>query len=84
LAFAEDAAREAGVRALHLGVVPGNVAALELYRRVGFHEHDSKFLSKWIARDSSKPQGGTGIEVRGLRGGPFCGEIIRVPAVTGG
>lgn len=57
LAFVEDAAREMGVRVLHLGVVPGNVKALELYRRVGFHEHDSKFLSKWIARDSSKPQG---------------------------
>ena len=57
LAFVEDAAREAGVQALHLGVVPGNVVALELYRRLGFHEHDSKFLSKWIARDASKPQG---------------------------
>jgi len=57
LTFIESAAREAGVQALHLGVVPGNVRALELYRRVGFHEHDSKFLSKWIARDSSKPQG---------------------------
>jgi ribosomal protein S18 acetylase RimI-like enzyme len=57
IAFAEDAARAAGVQALHLGVVPGNVTALELYRRVGFHEHESKFLSKWIARDASKPQG---------------------------
>jgi len=57
LTFIESAAREAGVQALHLGVVPGNVRALELYRRVGFREHDSKFLSKWIARDSSKPQG---------------------------
>lgn len=57
LVFSEESAREAGVQALHLGVVPGNTTALNLYIRVGFHEHDSRFLSKWIARDSSKPQG---------------------------
>jgi ribosomal protein S18 acetylase RimI-like enzyme len=57
MAFLENAAREAGVRALHLEVVRENAAALEIYRRTGFHEHESTFLSKWIARDSSKPQG---------------------------
>jgi ribosomal protein S18 acetylase RimI-like enzyme len=56
MAFVEDAAREAGIRALHLEVVRQNVAALELYRRLGFREHDSTFLSKWIAADLSKPQ----------------------------
>lgn len=57
MAFLEDAAREAGVRALHLEVVRENAAALEIYRRTGFQEHESTFLSKWIARNASKPQG---------------------------
>jgi diamine N-acetyltransferase len=54
--FLEDAARELGIRALHLGVVPGN-PALHLYEKVGFHKHDSTFLSKWIASAGSKPKG---------------------------
>jgi len=53
--FLEDAARELGIRALHLGVVPGNTA-VHLYEKVGFLKHDSTFLSKWIARDGSKPE----------------------------
>ena len=54
MGFLEDAAREFGVRALHLGVVAGN-PALHLYERVGFRKHESTFLSKWIARSLSKP-----------------------------
>ncbi len=57
MAFLENAAREAGVRALHLEVVAENAAALEIYRRSGFREHASTFLSKWIASDFSKPEG---------------------------
>ena len=57
MAFLESAARDAGVRALHLEVVRENAAALCLYRALGFYEHESTFLSKWIARDSSKPEG---------------------------
>jgi len=57
--FVEDAAREAGIRALHLEVVKQNKSA-QLYRQLGFHEHESKFLTKWIARDYSKPQGRNG------------------------
>jgi ribosomal protein S18 acetylase RimI-like enzyme len=57
MTFVEDAARERGIRVLHLGVVKGNERALQLYRKLGFHEHDSRFLSKWIARDASKPPG---------------------------
>src|SRR5215471_21265607 len=49
MAFLEEAAREFGVRTLHLGVVPGN-PALQLYEKVGFNKHDSTFLSKWIDR----------------------------------
>lgn len=55
MAFLENAARELGVRALHLGVVEGNDTALRLYEAIGFHKHTSSFLSKWIASDFSKP-----------------------------
>ena len=58
--FAEDAAKGTGIRALHLEVVRGNAPALELYRRMGFREHESTFLSKWIAQDGSKPKGSHG------------------------
>jgi len=57
MAFLEDAARERGIRTLHLEVVENNDAALRLYRKLGFREHKSTFLSKWIARDASKPEG---------------------------
>ena len=60
MAFVEDAARAAGIRALHLEVVRENAKALELYRRLGFREHPSTFLSKWISADFSKPHGRSG------------------------
>jgi diamine N-acetyltransferase len=56
ISFLDDAARERGVRALHLEVVAGNETALHLYQKMGFREHKSTFLSKWISRDISKPQ----------------------------
>jgi len=55
MGFVEDAARKAGIRTLHLEVVRQNATALEVYRKFGFREHDSRFLSKWIAQDVSKP-----------------------------
>ncbi len=58
--FVEEAARAAGVRTLHLEVVRTNTAALEVYRKLGFVEHDSTFLSKWVAQNYSKPQGRNG------------------------
>lgn len=58
--FVEEAAREAGIRTLHLEVVRKNATALEVYRRMGFSEHQSTFMSKWIARDLSKPRGESG------------------------
>lgn len=58
--FVEEAARSAGIRTLHLEVVRKNTAALDVYRKLGFREHESTFLSKWIAQDFSKPQGGNG------------------------
>ena len=60
MAFVEEEARKQGVRALHLEVVKGNEIALQLYRGLGFREHESTFLSKWIARDFSKPLGRNG------------------------
>lgn len=56
MVFLEDAARELGVKALHLEVMDGNHAALRLYEAIGFHKHESAFLSKWIARNDSKPE----------------------------
>ena len=58
--FVEEAARSAGIHTLHLEVVRKNTAALDVYRKLGFREHESTFLSKWIAQDFSKPQGGNG------------------------
>jgi GNAT superfamily N-acetyltransferase len=55
MAFLEQAAREFGVRALHLGVVEGNDVALRLYEAIGFQKHTSTFLSKSIATEFSKP-----------------------------
>ena len=60
MSFLEDAARAAGIRTLHLEVVQENTSALHLYRKLGFTEHRSTFLSKWIAQDVSKPLGRTG------------------------
>lgn len=57
MAFVENEARALGVRALHLGVVEGNARAIHVYRKVGFQEHTSTFLSKWIAEDGAKPRG---------------------------
>ena len=58
--FVEDAARSLNVRALHLEVVRQNTTALEVYRKLGFKERKSTFLSKWIAKDFSKPKGRNG------------------------
>ena len=57
MAFVEDAAQSLDVRALHLEVVRQNKTALEFYRRLGFRDRESTFLSKWIARGFSKPEG---------------------------
>lgn len=56
MAFVEDAARSAGIRTLHLEVVQRNTTALQVYRHLGFQEHTSTFLSKWIEPNFSKPK----------------------------
>lgn len=60
MAFLEADARKLGVRVLHLEVIDQNEAALNLYRKLGFRAHQSTFLSKWIASETSKPQGQCG------------------------
>jgi diamine N-acetyltransferase len=55
LHFVEEQARAAGVRAIHLEVVRGNITARELYRRAGYVDHDHHLMSKWIERQFSKP-----------------------------
>jgi len=60
MAFVEDAARSLNVRALHLEVVKKNTAALQVYRKLGYKDRESTFLSKWIAREFSKPAGENG------------------------
>jgi GNAT superfamily N-acetyltransferase len=60
MAFVEDAARSLNVRALHLEVVRQNATALQVYRKLGFKDRESAFLSKWIARDFSKPKAENG------------------------
>lgn len=52
MAFVEQAAREMGVNAIHLEVDPGNDSALELYRRIGYVDHDRFLMTKWLERDS--------------------------------
>lgn len=60
MAFVEDAARALNVRALHMEVVRKNATALQVYRKLGYKDRDSTFLSKWIAQDFSKPKGQNG------------------------
>jgi len=60
LTFVEEAARSCNIRTLHLEVVRQNEGALKVYRKLGFREHESTFMSKWIAQDFAKSKGRTG------------------------
>jgi len=46
--FVEERARELGVNAIHLEVDRGNDAALGLYRRTGYVDHDRYLMTKWL------------------------------------
>ena len=54
LAAVEAAARELGVRALHLEVERGNLPAQELYRRRGFAENERRLLTKRLAASAAQ------------------------------
>lgn len=51
LEFFAEQARQLGVTVVHLEVNHGN-PAIELYRRMGFEEHERYLMTKWI---SEKP-----------------------------
>ena len=53
--FVEDASRKLGVTTIHLEVVRQNGTALQVYSKLGFKEHPSTFMSKWIAHEFTKP-----------------------------
>jgi ribosomal protein S18 acetylase RimI-like enzyme len=48
--FAEVAARQRGVNAMHLEVSRDNVSALELYRRAGYVDHGRFLMTRWLER----------------------------------
>jgi ribosomal protein S18 acetylase RimI-like enzyme len=48
LRFVEEQCRALGVQALHLEVERHNTAAQQLYRRMGFRDHDRYLLTRWI------------------------------------
>lgn len=50
MAHAETVARAEDVRAMHLEVGRGNIAAQAFYRRAGYADHDRYLMTKWIER----------------------------------
>ncbi|HLZ11366.1 MAG TPA: GNAT family N-acetyltransferase [Candidatus Acidoferrum sp.] len=46
--FLEAEANKIGVNAVHLEVDIGNAAASELYRRMGFADHNRFLMTKWL------------------------------------
>src|SRR5215469_10045539 len=59
IAFVENAARSLHIRALHLEVARRNAPALQIYRKLGFREHLSTFMSKKIAPEPSRTSNST-------------------------
>jgi len=55
LDFVEEAARAAGVRAIHFEVIRTNTTAKEVYRHSGYRDHDHYLMSKWIEKAFEKP-----------------------------
>jgi diamine N-acetyltransferase len=51
LEFFENAAREQGVSVIYLEVNHGN-PALELYRKLGFEDHQRYLMSKWLVNSA--------------------------------
>jgi GNAT superfamily N-acetyltransferase len=47
--FAEEACRALGLHTLHLEVERQNVRAHNLYRKMGFEEHDRYLMTKWLS-----------------------------------
>jgi ribosomal protein S18 acetylase RimI-like enzyme len=52
--FVEEEARKLGVNAIHLEATRGNMAAIELYRRVGFMDHDRRLMTKNLTQQAEQ------------------------------
>ena len=52
--FVEEEARKLGVNAIHLEATRGNVAAVELYRRVGFVDHERRLMTKKLTQQAEQ------------------------------
>ncbi len=48
LRLVEDTCRARGVHAVHLEVERTNVAGRELYRKLGFQDHDRQLMTRWV------------------------------------
>ncbi len=48
--YLEAEAHKLGVNAVHLEVDEGNEPAFELYRRMGFEDHNRFLMTKWLQR----------------------------------
>jgi ribosomal protein S18 acetylase RimI-like enzyme len=48
--YLEAEANKLGVNAVHLEVDEGNDPAFELYRRMGFEDHNRFLMTKWLQR----------------------------------
>jgi GNAT superfamily N-acetyltransferase len=55
LKMVEEAARNIGIRAIHLEVVRRNLAAGTFYRKAGFCDHDHHLMTKWLDGSPEKP-----------------------------
>jgi GNAT superfamily N-acetyltransferase len=53
--FVEEHARSLAVRSIHLEVVRANRNALEVYRKLGFRDHEHHLMTKWIELEFTKP-----------------------------
>ena len=52
--FVEEEARKLGVNAIHLEATRGNMAAIELYRRVGFVDHERRLMTKKLTQQAKR------------------------------
>ena len=55
MGHAETVALAAHVRAIHLEVGRGNIAAQAFYRKAGYADHDRYLMTKWIAEEERQP-----------------------------
>jgi ribosomal protein S18 acetylase RimI-like enzyme len=52
--FVEEEARKLDVNAIHLEATRGNMAAIELYRRVGFVDHERRLMTKKLTQQAEQ------------------------------